>query len=74
MIPQQWRELVADALAESGLPWQVASAWCSPDATTCSAQFSKKGEKLRQINVLVEPQADEAPKVEIIRQLLAAAD
>ena len=76
MLPQQWialcTEAVAEAVEKSGSTWTLATAECPADSTTFFAVFSKKGEKLRRINVSVAHQTDEAVKAEIVKQLAAS--
>jgi hypothetical protein len=76
MLRQQWEALCKEAVAEtvekSGSTWTLVTAECLAGSTTCFADFSKNGEKLRRINVSVAHQTDEAIKAEIVGQLAAS--
>lgn len=76
MLPQQWKalceEAVAEAVEESGSAWALSTADCPANSTTFFAVFSKEGEKLRRIDVPIAHQTDEAIKAEIVRQLAAS--
>jgi hypothetical protein len=72
MLRQQWQALCKEAVEKPGSTWTVFSAECPADSTTFFADFSKKGEKLRRINVLIAHQTDDDIKAEIVRKLAAS--
>ena len=75
MLRSQWQDLCRAAAVEAaerfGSTWALLTAECSAESTTCFADFSKKGEKPRRINVSIGLQTDEDIKAEIVRQLAA---
>ena len=76
MLEQQLKALCNAAVAEVAekyaSTWALVTAECPANSTTCFADFSKKGEKMRRINVSIGQQTDESLKAEIVRQLAAA--
>jgi hypothetical protein len=75
MLHSQWKALCDAAVAEAaenfGSSWALLTAECPANSTTCFADFSKKGEKPRRINVSIGQQTDETIRAEIVRQLVA---
>jgi len=75
MLRSQWeaicRAAVAEAAEKFGSTWALLTAECDAGSTTCFADFSKKGEKPRRVNVPIGQQTDEDIKAEIVRHLAA---
>lgn len=70
MLRQHWKALCIGAVAEagekSGSTWALLNAECSASSTTCSADFSRKGEHSTRIDLTVVHQTDDDLKAEIV--------
>ena len=71
MTPKEWREEVERALAGSGLPWRVVSAWDEQKGPICCAEVantsSGKDRTLRLSRTEFATTAER--RAEIVRQL-----